>query len=94
MTVGDAVKIHGISERTIRRWIKEGRIGAVLKQGVLHVDPLQIERAAEVSKRERHARSARPQVPCYLRTAPVDLSTVENYRKFSGTGTLRLPRLR
>jgi excisionase family DNA binding protein len=60
MTIADAAHIHGISERTIRRWITDGKLPARQIRGALHVPHGTIETLARQSRTGRHARSARP----------------------------------
>jgi excisionase family DNA binding protein len=60
MTIADAAKIHGLSERTLRRWIAEGRLVSMRIGNATHISPQAVEVMAEQSRRERHVRTARP----------------------------------
>lgn len=62
MTIADAVKIHHVSERTVRRWIATGRLPAVVVDGVTHVSARGVELVAEDWRATRHRRRARPRV--------------------------------
>lgn len=60
ISVRDAHRRLGISERTIRRWIKDGDLQAHTVGGITQVHPEQVEILVEKSKLDRHKRPARP----------------------------------
>ena len=60
MTIADVCKVYQVSERTVRRWIADGRLPAVIDKGVTHVSHYGAALAYEEWQARRGTRRARP----------------------------------